>query len=175
MKLSKKSLKSSLFSGRKGVVVIQKTNLSRRKVLASNMAAARAALKGETRQSSPMSATTPPSVTSVSSASTNGTRSSSGMSSLTQESTRYKKHGVSFHDFIEDNKDWRSFNSITYEGMKVKGYIDILLKKISIYKTKQGYSMYSTKQVSQEEQKIITFEVQSLPMIMKKATTRLGD
>ena len=61
MKLSKKSLKSSLFSGRKGKVVIQKTNLSRRK-LASNMTATRAALKGETRQSSPMSAT-PPSVT----------------------------------------------------------------------------------------------------------------
>ena len=75
MKLSKKSLKSSLFSGRKGVNVIQKTNLSRRKALASNMAAARAALKGETRQSSPMSATTPPSVTSVSIVSTNGTRS----------------------------------------------------------------------------------------------------
>ena len=58
MKLSKKSLKS----GRKGKVVIQKTNLSRRKALASNMTAARAVWKGETRQSSPMSATTPPSV-----------------------------------------------------------------------------------------------------------------
>ena len=131
MKLSKKSLKRSLFTGRKGVVVIQKTNLSRRKALASNMAAARAALKGETRQSSPMSATTPPSVTSVSS----GTQSTSGMSSLTQESTRYKKPGVSFDDFIEDNKDWRSFGSITYEGMKENGYVDILLKKISIYKS----------------------------------------
>ncbi len=94
------------------------------------MAAARAALKGETRQSSQMSATTPPSVTSVS---TYGTQSTSGMSSLTQESTRYKKHGVSFDDFIEDNKDWRSFGSITYEGMKENGYVDILLKKISIY------------------------------------------
>ena len=40
----------------------------------------------------------------------------SSMSSLTQESTRYKKYGVSFDDFIEDNKDWRSFGSITYEG-----------------------------------------------------------
>ena len=100
MKLSKKCLKSSLFTGRKGVVVIQKTNLSRRKALASNMAAARAALKGETRQSSPISAMTPQSVTSVS---TNGTQSTRGMSSLTQESTRYKKHGVSFDDFIEVN------------------------------------------------------------------------
>jgi hypothetical protein len=134
MKLSKKSLKSSLFSGRKGVVVIQKTNLSRRKALASNVVAARAALKGKTRQSSPMSATTPPSVTSVSSVSTDGTRSTSGMSSLTQESTRYKKHGVSFDDFIEGNKDWRSFGSITYEGMKENGYVDILLKKISFIK-----------------------------------------
>ncbi len=105
MKLSKKSLKSSLFSGRKCVVVIQKTNFSRKKALASNMVAARAALKGETRQSSPMSATTPPSVTSVSSVSTNGTRSTSGISSLTQESMRYKKHGVPFDDFMEDNKD----------------------------------------------------------------------
>jgi hypothetical protein len=131
MKLSKKSSKSSLFSGRKGKIVIQKTNLSQRKARASNVVAARAALKGKTRQSSPMSATTPPSVTSVSS----GTRSTSGMSSLTQESTRYKKHGVSFDDFIEDNKDWRSFGSITYEGMKENGYIDILLKKISIYKS----------------------------------------
>jgi len=57
------------------------------------------------------------------------------MSSLTQESTRYKKHGVSFDDFIEDNKDWRSFGNITYEGMKENGYFDILLKKISIYKS----------------------------------------
>jgi hypothetical protein len=59
--------------------------------------AARAALKGKTRQSSPMSTTTPPSVTIASSVSTNGT------SSLTQESTRYKKHGVTFNEFIEGN------------------------------------------------------------------------
>jgi len=50
-------------------------------------------------------------------------------------STKYKKHGVSFDDFIEDNKDWRSFGSITYEGMKENGYVDILLKKIYIYKS----------------------------------------
>ena len=114
------------------MVVIQKTNLSLKKALVSNVAAARTALEGKTRQSSPMSATTPPSVTSVSSVSTDGTRSTSRMSSLTQESTRYKKHGVSFDDFIEGNKDWRSFGSITYEGMKENGYVDILLKKISI-------------------------------------------
>jgi len=86
-----------------------------------------------------MSATTPPSVTSVSSVSTNGTRSTSGMSSLTQESTNYKKHGVSFDDFIEDSKDWRSFGSITYEGIKENGYVDILLKKISIYKSAKTF------------------------------------
>jgi hypothetical protein len=35
MKLSKKSSKSSLFSGRKGKIVIQKTNLSQRKAIAN--------------------------------------------------------------------------------------------------------------------------------------------
>ena len=67
--------------------------------------------------------------------SVNSSLPSTDMSSLTQESTRYKKHGVSFDDFIEGNKDWRSFGSITYEGMKENGYVDILLKKISIYKS----------------------------------------
>jgi hypothetical protein len=76
MKKTKKAFKSLICGGYKGAVVIQKTNLSLKKALASNVAAARAALKGKTRQSSPMSATTPPS--------TNGTRSTSGMSSLIQ-------------------------------------------------------------------------------------------
>jgi hypothetical protein len=77
MKKTKKAFKSSICGGYKGKVVIQKTNLSLKKALASNVVAARAAraaLKGETRQSGPLSATTPPSVTSVSS----GTRSTSG-------------------------------------------------------------------------------------------------
>jgi hypothetical protein len=94
MKLSKKSLKSSLFSGRKGVVVIQKTNLSRRKAQASNVVAARAALKGKTRQSSPTCTTPSPTVTIVSSVSTNRTQSTSGMSSLT--------HGSGSIDITED-------------------------------------------------------------------------
>ena len=51
MKRSKKTFKSSLFSGHKGKFVIQKTKLSLRKALVSNMAAARAALNGRTRQS----------------------------------------------------------------------------------------------------------------------------
>ena len=46
MKKSKKAFKSSICGGYKGVVVNQKTNLSLRKALASNMAAARAVLKG---------------------------------------------------------------------------------------------------------------------------------
>ncbi len=84
--------------------------------------AARAALKSETQQSSPMSATTPPSVTIASSVSTNGTRSTSRMSSLTQESTRYKKHGVTFNEFIEgDGLDWRKFGCITYDEMRKSG------------------------------------------------------
>jgi hypothetical protein len=66
MKKTKKAFKSSICGVYKGVVAIQKTNLSLRKALASNVVAARAALK---RQSSLMSATTPPSVTSVSSVS----------------------------------------------------------------------------------------------------------
>ena len=65
------------------MVVIQKTNLSLKTALASNVVAARAALKGKTRQSSPISATTPPSVTIASSLSTNGTRSTSGMNVIT--------------------------------------------------------------------------------------------
>ena len=85
MKKTKKAFKSSICGGYKGVVAIQKTNLSLRKALASNVVAARAARAALKRQSSLMSATTPPSVTSVSSVSTNGTRSASGMLSLTQE------------------------------------------------------------------------------------------
>jgi hypothetical protein len=94
MKKTKKAFKSSICGGHKGKVVIQKTNLSRRKAQASNVVAARAvraALKGKTRQSSPTSTTPSPTVTIVSSVCTNGTQSTSGMSSLTQESTKYKK------------------------------------------------------------------------------------
>ena len=58
MKKTKKAFKSSICGGYKGAVVIQKTNLLLRKALASNIVAARAALNGRTRHSSPMSATT---------------------------------------------------------------------------------------------------------------------
>jgi hypothetical protein len=56
------------------------------------------------------------------------------MSSLTQESTRYKKHGVSFNEFIEGNGlDWRKFGSITYDEMRKSGYNDLLMKRINDY------------------------------------------
>jgi hypothetical protein len=65
------------------------------------------------REEEVMSIMTTPSVSSVC---TNGTQSTSGMSSLTQESTRYKKHGVTFNEFIEGNGlDWRKFGCITYD------------------------------------------------------------
>ena len=110
MKKTKKAFKSSICGGYKGKVVIQKTNLSLRKALASNMAAARAVLKGGTRQCSPISATPPPIVTSVSS------------------------DGVSFNEFIEGNGlDWRKFGCITYDEMKSSGYYDLLMKRIKDY------------------------------------------
>ena len=65
MKKPKKAFKSSIWGGYKGVVAIQKTNLSLRKALASNVVAARAARAARAalkRHSSPLSATTPPSV-----------------------------------------------------------------------------------------------------------------
>jgi len=62
--------------------------------------------------------------------STNGTHSTSGMSSLTQESMRYRKDGVTFNEFIEGNGlDWRNFGCITYDGMKSQGYNDLLMKR----------------------------------------------
>ena len=104
--------------------------------------AARAALKGETRQSSPMSATTPPSVTIASSVSTNGTRSTSRMSSLTQESTRYKKHGVTFNEFIVGTGlDWRKFECITYDWRKIgvmKGIVQVLEERRAQFNRNTG-------------------------------------
>jgi len=134
MKRSKKTFKSSLFSGHKGKFVIQKTKLSLRKALASNVVAARAALKGRTCQTSPISAVTPPSVTSASSVFTYGTQSTSGMSSLTQESTKNKKRGVTFNEFVEGNGlDWRKFGWKTFNGMKSSGYYNLLMKRINDY------------------------------------------
>jgi len=53
---------------------------------------------------------------------------------LTQESTRYKKHGVTFNEFIEGNGlDWRKFGCITFDEMRKSGYYDLLLKRINDY------------------------------------------
>jgi len=58
----------------------------------------------------------------------------SSMSSLTQESTKYKKHGVTFDEFIEGNGlDWRNFGDITYDAMNASGYYDLLIKRIHDY------------------------------------------
>ena len=94
--------------------MLQKSKLRSRMVRVANLASRKSSIDV---YSSPLS----------SQSSENSSLPSTDMSSLTQESTRYKKyHGVSFDDFIEGNKDWRSFGSITYEGMKENGYVDIL-------------------------------------------------
>jgi len=49
--------------------------------------------------------------------STNGTHSTSGMSSLTQESMRYRKHCVTFNEFIEGHGlDWRNLDALPMMG-----------------------------------------------------------
>ena len=107
-------LSCSIGSGKKGTLVIRKSRLLLRRHRAANIAAANAAKKvllSNMAAASPMSVSVgTPIVTIASSISTNGTQSTSGMSSLTQESTRYKKHGVTFNEFIEGNGlDWRKF------------------------------------------------------------------
>jgi hypothetical protein len=120
----RKLTRTTLVTGKKGQIVIQKTNRVFKRIRLANLASK--------REQQPLES--PVQDISIMTLETQCTPASS-MSSLTQESTRYKKHGVSFDDFIEGNKDWRSFGSITYEGMKENGYVDILLKKISIYKS----------------------------------------
>ena len=97
----RKNIRSSILSGKKGRVVLQKSKRRSKMVRVANL--------GMTRSSIEVSLSPLSSLSSV---------SSTAMSSLTQESTRYKKRGVSFDDFIEHNKDWRSFGSITYQEMK---------------------------------------------------------
>ena len=120
--VSPAKIRSTVSCGPKGTLVIQKTNRRSERIRLANLASRKSSIDVHI---SPLS----------SQSSVNSSLPSTDMSSLTQESTRYKKHGVSFDDFIEGNKDWRSFGSITYEGMKENGYVDILLKKISIYKS----------------------------------------
>jgi len=100
----RKSIRSNILSGKKGRVVLQKSKRCSRIVRLANLATKNRSVE-----------------VSLSPLSSQSSVPSTDMSSLTQESTRYKKHGVSFDDFIENNKDWRSFGSITYEGMKENG------------------------------------------------------
>ena len=77
---SPSSIRSTLSCGPKGKLVIQKTNRVSKRIRMANL--------------------TPGSSKSVSS---ECSPVDSSMSSLTQESTRYKKHGVTFNEFIEGN------------------------------------------------------------------------
>jgi len=119
MKRSKKAFKSSLFSGHKGKVVIQKTNLSLRKALASNVVAARAAKKKKVEEIiddrlTIISDLTPQTAYTPSTLSTNISISSTTLSFNTSiiERGRYNKRGSSLEVFIEGNLDWRSIGSI---------------------------------------------------------------
>ena len=97
-------VRSTVSCGPKGKLVIQKTNRVSKRIRLANLALCKL------NKYSPTNTTPSPTATNVSSVSTNGTQSTSGMSSLTQESTRYKKHGVTFNEFIEGNGlDWRKF------------------------------------------------------------------
>ena len=86
----RKNMRSSINSGRKGRLVLQKSKLRSRMVRVANLASRKSSIDV---YSSPLS----------SQSSVNSSLPSTDMSSLTQESTRYKKHGVSFDDFIEVN------------------------------------------------------------------------
>ena len=130
MKKSKKAFRSTIYGGYKGKVVIQKTTLSLRKALVSNMAAVRAALRHQrenTSDDTPISPLTPQAVVS-------NDNSWTSISSLSSERSHYKKRGSAFDKFMDDGKDWRSFGSYTFNGMMNDGYFSILMKKISIYK-----------------------------------------
>ena len=79
-------VRSIVSCGPKGKLVIQKTNRVSKRIRLANLALCKL------NKYSPTNTTPSPTATNVSSVSTNGTQSTSGMSSLTQESTRYKKH-----------------------------------------------------------------------------------
>ena len=90
----RKLTRTTLMTGKKGQIVIQKTNRVSKRIRLANLASngKQQPLESPVQDISimtPESQCTP----------------ASSMSSLTQESTRYKKHGVSFDDFREGNKD----------------------------------------------------------------------
>jgi len=165
MKKSKKAFKSTICGGYKGKVVIQKTNLSRRKALASNMAAARAAKKNKVEEIiddrlTVISDLTPQTAYTRSTTSTNASISSTTLSFNTSiiERGRYKKRGSSLEEFMEGNLDWRSFGSITFDEMKEVGLFDRIKKKISIYKNARTNKA--------KHKAVITFGTQSLAMTL---------
>ena len=122
-------IKCSLDSGKKGTLVIRKTNRSLRRHRTTSMAAANAAKKKEVEEI--MSDLTPQTAYTRSTISTNTSISSTTLSFNTSiiEKGRYKKHGSSLEEFIEGNLDWRSFGSITYNEIKEVGLFDALKKK----------------------------------------------
>ena len=76
---SPSSIRSTLSCGPKGKLVIQKTNRVSKRIRLANLALCKL------DKYSPTNTTPSPTATNVSSVSTNGTQSTSGMSSLTQE------------------------------------------------------------------------------------------
>ena len=113
----RKNLRSSINSGQKGRLVLQKSKRRSRMVRVANLASKKSSIE-----------------VSLSPLSSQSSVPSTAMSSLTQESTRYKKHGVTFNEFIEGNGlDWRKFGCITYDEMKSSGYYDLLMKRIMDY------------------------------------------
>ena len=133
--------KCSVGSGKKGTLLIRKTNMTLRKHRAANIAAANAAKKNKVEdiiddRLTVISDLTPQSVYTQSTVSTDTSISSTTFSFNTSiiERGRYKKRGSSFNKFMDDGLDWRSFGSYTFDGMMNDGIFSILMKKISIYK-----------------------------------------
>ena len=102
-------IKCSVGSGKKGSLLIRKTNKSLRRHRAANIAAANAAKKKAVEEIiDDISDLTPQTAYTPSTLSTNTSISSTTLSFNT--SIRYKKHGVTFNEFIEGNGlDWRKF------------------------------------------------------------------
>ena len=129
-------IKCSLDSGKKGTLVIRKTNRSLRRHRTTSMAAANAAKKKAVEEIiDDISDLTPQTAYTPSTLSTNTSISSTTLSFDTSiiERGRYKKRGSSLEEFMEGSLDWRSFGSITYNEMEEVGLFDRIKKKISIY------------------------------------------
>jgi len=102
----RKNIRSTIVSGKKGRVVLQKSKRRSNIVRLANLASR----KNSMDNSSPLSSVSLP---------------STDMSSSTQESMRYKKHGVSFDDLIEDNT--KIGEALVALHMKERKKIDTLI------------------------------------------------